>query len=66
MRFLEFVARAVLLFAVIFVVWLSIYGIASAVGTDDAEGVANNGILVVGAACAAVAYWGTRRTQRDT
>ena len=65
-RFLEFVVRAVLLFAVIFVVWLSIYGAASAVGTDDAEGVANNGILVVGAVWAAVAYWRSRRTQRNT
>jgi hypothetical protein len=66
MRFLEFVVRAVLLFAVIFAVWLSIYGVASGFGTDDAEGVANEGILVLGAAWAAVAYWRSRRTQRNT
>jgi hypothetical protein len=66
MGFLEFVVRAVLLFAVIFVVWLSIYGVASALGTDDAERVANNGILIVGAMWAAVAYWRSRRTQRKT
>jgi hypothetical protein len=66
MRFLEFVVRAILLFAVIFVVWLSIYGVASALGSGNAEGVANNGILLVGAVYAAVAYWRSRRTQRDT
>jgi ABC-type thiamin/hydroxymethylpyrimidine transport system permease subunit len=66
MRFLEFLARAVLLFAVIFVVWFSIYGVASALGSNDAEGVANNGILVVGAVWAAVAYRRSRRMQRNT
>ena len=66
MRFLEFVVRAVLLFAVVFVVWLSVYGVASAFGTDDPEGVANNGILVAGAMWAGVAFWRSRRTQRNT
>jgi hypothetical protein len=66
MRYLEFVVRAALLFAVIFAVWLSIYGVSSALGTDDGEGVANHGILVVGAVWAAVAYWRSRRMQRNT
>ena len=60
MRILELGVRLILWFAVVFLVWLCIYGVASAFGSDDAERVANNGILVVGVLFAALAYWRSR------
>ena len=64
MRILELGVRLILWFAVVFLVWLCIYGVASAFGGDHAERVANNGILVVGVLFAVLVYWRSRRTER--
>jgi hypothetical protein len=65
MRTLELGVRLVLWFFVVFLVWLCIYGVASAAGSDDAQKVANNGMLVVALVFAVGLWaWNSRRTQR--
>jgi ABC-type dipeptide/oligopeptide/nickel transport system permease subunit len=61
----RFVFRTLALFLAVFAVYLCIYGVAAAVGSDDPEGTASTGIVVVGVVIGVV-YWvrTTRRTGR--